>query len=53
MEKKKEYQHPTVEVVEFKSKVQLMAGSPNPNPDDGPGGHLKFSLRSNLGGIQI
>jgi hypothetical protein len=51
MEKKKEYQHPAVEVVEFKSKVQLMQSS-DPTPGSG-GEHLKFSLRSNLGGIQI
>lgn len=52
MEKKKEYQHPVVEVVEFKSKVQLMQGSDDPEPGSG-GNHLKFSLRSNLGGIKI
>lgn len=50
MEKKKEYQHPAVEVVEFKSKVQLMQSTA---PGDGPGYHLKFSLRFNLGGIKI
>ncbi len=50
MEKKKEYQHPAVEVVEFKSKVQLMQGSDEP---EGGGVHLKYSLRSNLGGIKI
>lgn len=30
-----ENQHPAVEVVEFKSKVQLMAGSPDPDPYGG------------------
>lgn len=40
MEKKKEYQHPAVEVVEFKSKVQLMVDSPDtPDPYPGDGGN--------------
>ena len=38
MEKKKEYQHPAVEVVEFKSKVQLMDGTiPPPETEDPEG----------------
>lgn len=39
MEKKKEYQHPAVEVVEFKSKVQLMQSTGTPDSDiPGSGG---------------
>ncbi len=38
MEKKKEYQHPAVEVVEFKSKVQLMDGTTLPPETEDPEG---------------